>query len=655
MRRIIILIFISVLFLTQLNGQVVKVHSPNKTLVFNLRVKHKKASYSIIYKNKSVVENSPFSLNFETFNFDTLSVVNTIYNKGVEEYDLVLGKTKHVKLEYQEAIISLKSSGENRKLNIQIRAFNDGIAFRYVVQKSDTTSTLTLYNENTNFKLTSDPLVHALLLPNYTSSHEGVYTTKPLSQITEDTLMDMPVLFETNGTFVAITEAALLDYPGMYLSKHAGTIVSKLSPLPGQQLMKAHLPLPYKSPWRVLLISDRVGDLLESNIITSLNEPCAIKDVSWIHPGKTTFPWWNGNVLPDTINAPGNNFITQKYYIDFCKRNHIEYHSVVEYGLHQWYTDDGINFQPGPHPDVTKPVPGLDMQQVCDYAKSVGVGIRVWVHWAALYPKIDSAFAIFEKWGIAGMMIDFMDRDDQQMVNIQTEMLQKAAAHHLHIQFHGAYKNTGLSRTYPNEYTREGTRNYEVDKWDDKGLPADHDIMIPFTRMLAGSTDYHLGGFRAVVQDSFRAQYTRPLVLSTRCHMLAMYVVLENYLQMVCDYPAAYEGEPGFDFIKEIPTTWDEIKVLDAKVGEYIIIARRKNDTWYIGAITNHNSRKLSVPLNFLSEGNYTAEIYSDAVDSDKNPNHLKKEVKGVHQKEVIELSLASNGGEVICLKPVIH
>ena len=168
----------------------------------------------------------------------------------------------------------------------------------------------------------------------------------------------------------------------------------------------------------------------------------------------------------------------------------------MEYGLHQWYTDDGVSFMPGPHSDPTKPVPGLDMKEICDYAATKGVGIRVWVHWWALYPKLDSAFAIFEKWGLKGMMVDFMDRDDQEMVNIQTEILEKAAQHHLHIQFHGAYKPTGLSRTYPNEFTREGTLNYETDKWDDKGLSPDHDLNIAFTRLLAGSTDYHLGGFR---------------------------------------------------------------------------------------------------------------------------------------------------------------
>ena len=223
------------------------------------------------------------------------------------------------------------------------------------------------------------------------------------------------------------------------------------------------------------------------------------------------------------------------------------------------------------------------------------------------------------------MMVDFMDRDDQEMVNMQTEILQKAAAHHLHIQFHGAYKPTGLSRTYPNEFTREGTINYEVNKWD-KRITPDHDINIVFTRMLAGSTDYHLGGFvQCPIQ--FKAQYTRPLMLGTRCHMLAMYVVLKIFA-MVCDYPAAYEGQPGFEFIKEVPTTWDETKVIDAKLGEYIIIARRKNNDWFVGTINNHKPRTIKVPFSFLNDGNYTAEIFSDAEDVSTEPNHLKKENK---------------------------
>jgi alpha-glucosidase len=390
------------------------------------------------------------------------------------------------------------------------------------------------------------------------------------------------------------------------------------------------------------MISDRIGALVESNLLTNLSPPCKIDDLSWIKPGKTTWPWWNGNVIPDSIPG-GNNFETNKYYIDFCARNNIEFHSVVEFGQHEWYVNDGANFQPGPNADPTRAVPGLDMQAVCDYAKQKGVGIRVWVHWAALYPKLDAAFAQYEKWGIKGLMIDFMDRDDQQMVNIQEEMLQKAAKHKLHIQFHGAYKPTGMTRTWPNEFTREGAMNYEYNKWGSDVNP-DHDINIPFTRMLAGSTDYHLGGFRAVSPSAFRPQYTRPFVQGTRAHMMAMFVVLENALGMVADYPDAYEGQPGFDWLKDIPTTWDETKVLDAKIGEYIIIARRKNNTWYVGAITSGQKRTISIPFSFLKHGSFTAEIFTDG----DNPNQINTGTIPVSEDKSVNFNLAAGGGMTI-------
>jgi alpha-glucosidase len=233
------------------------------------------------------------------------------------------------------------------------------------------------------------------------------------------------------------------------------------------------------------------------------------------------------------------------------------------------------------------------------------------------------------------------------MVNIQTEIVQKAAQHHLHIQFHGAYKPTGLSRTWPNEFTREGTLNYEVNKWDNRITP-DHDLNIVFARMLAGPTDYHLGGFRAVPDSLFKVQYTRPVMLGTRCHMLAMYVVLQNPLGMVCDYPAAYEGQPGFEFIKDVPTTWDVTKVLDAKVGEYIVIARKKGNDWLAGAITNHSERSINIPLLFLGDGKYDAEIYSDAADVNTQPDHLQKQKRSVTNKDVLSLRLAAGGGMAI-------
>lgn len=649
------------LLCSPLFAQNIKLASPNGNIVFHFKLEAKRPQYSISFKKKTIVDYSPLSLNFENENFENnLTVNKPVYKDTTEDYELIVGKTKNVHSHYHEVIIPLEETvAPKRKINLVARAFDDGIAFRYEIPQQKNWSSFTLLDENTTFKLTGNPTMHTLFLPSFTTSHEGVYTTLSLNEIKEDTLMDMPTLFELpDNIFVAITEAALLDYAGMYLIKHNGVLTSKLSPLPNQlgssplgEGGKVKATLPHKSPWRVLMISDRIGALIESNILTNLNEPSKIKDVSWIKPGKTTWPWWNGNVTPDTNFAPGNNFETNKYYIDFCARNNIEYHSVVEYGLHQWYVDDGIPFEPGPHSDVTKPVPGLDMQQVCDYAKQKGVGIRVWVHWAALYPKLDTAFAVFEKWGIKGLMVDFMDRDDQEMVNIQTEILEKAAAHHLHIQFHGAYKPTGLNRTYPNEFTREGTRNYEVNKWDDHDIGPDHDINIPFTRMLAGSTDYHLGGFRAVPQSQYKVQYTRPLMLGTRCHMLAMYVVLENYLGMICDYPAAYEGQPGFEFIKEIPTVWDETKVPYAKVGEFITIARRKNNDWFVGTINNTSPRNISIPLNFLHDGKYVAEIYNDATDTNEHPNNLVKQTHVVTKQDFITVNLAAGGGEVMHIK----
>jgi len=528
-----------------------------------------------------------------------------------------------------------------------VRAFDGGIGFRYEFPAQQLKS-YTLTDELTQFNINGNPRVRTLFLPNYTSSHEGEYSILPLDQIKADTLMDLPALFELNeNIFLAISEASLSNYAGMYLVKDKGKLVSRLSPLPGQTTIKAKLPIPYQTPWRVLMISDRIGDFIESNILTNLNEPCKISDVSWIKPGKATWPWWNGNVTPDTSFAPGNNFETNKYFIDFCAANKIEYHSVVEYGGHEWYVSDGVNFSPGPNTDVTKPVPGLDMQQVCDYAKQKGVGIRVWVHWQALYPKLDAAFTQYEKWGIAGLMVDFMDRDDQEMVNIQEEILRKAAEHKLHIQFHGAYKPTGLHRTWPNEFTREGVMNYEYDKWSDAMTP-EHDINVAFTRLIAGPTDYHLGGFRAVPKSKFKIQYTRPLVMATRAHMLAMYVVLESYLALVSDYPDAYLGQPGFDFLQQVPTTWDESKVISARVGEWITIARRKGDDWYIGAINNSSQREIKIDFDFLGSDAYEAKIYSDAADAEVNPNNL--DVKSIILKkgDSLKIRLAAGGGLAI-------
>ncbi len=636
----------------------IQLTSPDENIRFDFSLQKSKPVYAVSYNKQILIKNAALSLEFDDGKpLDNCSMKQPAeISSGTDNYKLIVGKASQVNHPYKKAIIFL--TGADYLVNVEVKIFNDGLAFRYVFP-AQTKKNFALLEEKSQFNFEGDPVIKVLLRPDFLSSHEGLYTTAALSAVKNDTLMDMPALLQfPNNIYMAVTEAALLDYAGMYLVKRNGILTSQLSPLPkpvGDGIAKVKAKLPHQSPWRVMMISNKVGALVESNILTSLSPECAIKETSWIKTGTTTFPWWNGTILPDTIFTPGNNFETNKYYIDFCAANNVLYHTVVEYGGHEWYSNDGDGYQPGANADVTKPVAGLDMKQVCDYAKSKGVGVRVWVHWKALYPKLDTAFAVFEQWGLSGMMVDFMDRDDQEMVNIQTEILQKAAAHHLHIQFHGAYKPTGTARTYPNEFTREGTLNYECDKWNDLVTP-DADLNIAFTRLLAGSTDYHLGGFRAFGmphtgnKGDFKVQYTRPLVMGTRCHMLAMYVVLENAQGMLCDYPDAYIAQPGFEVLQHMPTTWDETHVAGAEVDAFISVARRKGSDWYIGTITNHDSREVNIKLDFLQPGNYTATIYSDAADVTTNANHLTKEIKVADNTTALKIALSKGGGNVIIL-----
>lgn len=629
--------------------------SPDGNIVFKFHLTKEAPVYAVTFKGKTLIGDSQLGLSFREGGkwAAGLSMGITASRSVDETYDLVVGKTKTVRDRHREILIPLlEKNGRKRRVDLRVRAFDDGVAYRYEFPEQENWTAYELLDENTTWKLAENPIVRALFWGHYNNDHEGLYHPMPLNKVKADTLMDLPALFEfPDKTYMAVTEANLRDYAGMYLSRNEEILTSKLSPLPGQPEIKVKATLPHRTPWRVMLIGDRIGTLLESNILTNLNEPTQFKDVSWIRPGKTTFHWWNGDIAPDTTFAPGVNFDFNKYYIDFAARNKISYHAVIGYGGFAWYQSDAPGYgEVGPNTDVTRTVPMLNMQQVCDYAAEKGVGIHVWVNWRAIYPDLERSFAQFEKWGIKGMMVDFLNRDDQEMVNIQEAILQKAAEHRLYIQFHGAYKPTGLHRTYPNEFTREGAYNYEQNKWRETPVSSEHDLDIVFTRLLAGATDYHLGGFRAVPEEQFRTQYTRPLMGGTRCHMLAMYVVLESYLTSLCDYPQAYEGEDGFEFLRDVPTTWDETVVPDASVGEYVTMARRKGAEWYVGSLNNSEARTVKVSLDFLPDGAYTATIYADTPEAVQNPNALVKEVQTVSNTDVIPVKMAAGGGQVIRL-----
>lgn len=632
--------------------QNISVSSPDGKLKFLLKITPETVSYEVNYKKQLLVENSLLGFSFDNGEFGSNLKTGKVRRKSIDEtYELVVGKVSSARNHCNEMIVPLQEKeAPGRLINLVVRAFNDGVAFRYEFPEQEGWNSYVMYDEKTQFRLNGNPMALLMYLPGYINTHEGVYTHTEYDKIAKKRLIEMPVTLEfDNGIYMSITEAAVRDYAGMYLVKEKNGFAGKLSPRLGQEKIKVEInEFPHRTPWRVLSVADRVGGLLETNILTSLNEPCKIEDTSWIKPCRTTFTWWNGNVVPDSTFSPGNNFETNKYYIDFAARNGLDAHGIYGYAETPWYYDDNFNFGwAGPNADITRPIPCLNMPRIVEYAKSKGVGIHLWVHWRPLYDKLEEAFALYEKWGVKGLMVDFLDRDDQEMIRIQEEILQAAARHRLFIQFHGSSKPSGLTRTYPNEFTREGTLNYEVCKWDTL-VNADHDISVPFTRLLAGPTDYHLGGFRALPRSEFKIQYVNPYVMSTRCHMMAMYVVLENHLTSLCDTPMAYEGQPGFEVLRTVPGTWDEMHVPLAEFNKYVTVARRNGTDWWVGTLNDGTARTLNLELDFLGEGEYRAEVYTDAPDAEKNPNHLSKEIRTVTRKDKIELPLAVDGGAVL-------
>jgi alpha-glucosidase len=412
-------------------------------------------------------------------------------------------------------------------------------------------------------------------------------------------------------------------------------------------------PLPMQTPWRVVLVGDRPGALLESCTLYCLNEPSVVKDVSWIKPGKITFSWWNGDVYDGTRTLPILSFGMAKKYIDFCVRNGIPTHSLTsdEVNVSPWYFQSKLGVAPGPDTDVTRTRADFDLPAIRRYAESKHIRLWTWVHQGALRGRIEEAFTAFEKMGWSGMMVDFFDHDDQESIEFAESILQSAARHHLMIHFHGVWKPTGWQRTYPNLMNHEGALNLEYLKWSDRCTP-EHNLNLAFTRLIAGPMDYHLGGFRAVTRTEFKPRNIAPNVLGTRCHHLAMYVCFDNPNPMAADYPTAYEGQPGFDFLKIVPTWWDETRVLEGKVGELLVTARRKGKTWYLGCMSAKQPHDLTLPLSFLGAGQYQADLWKDAPDAEVDPNHLTTERATLSREDTLKVHVALDGGFVARLAP---
>ncbi|HFE65098.1 MAG TPA: glycoside hydrolase family 97 protein, partial [Caldithrix sp.] len=563
-----------------------------------------------------------------------------------ETVELPFGKTKYLHNRGRELqFVFREKSGARRQFVIFARAYNDAVAFRIFLPLQPNLKNPVVVDERTSVRFPNGT-AYALPLKNFQTPYENNYQTAPVEKLDSQSLYGLPFLIHLKeGPWVAVTEAALDDFPGMYLRKdkqERNTLITQLAPLHSDTTVAARLTTPHFLPWRVFMVSDNPGKFIESNVILNLSEPSKVENPCWIRPGKVAWPWWSDRVVEGRNFKGGMNTPTMKYYIDFAAEAGLEYLLIDA----EWYGKHDT-----PDEDITTTIPEIDMPEIVKYADSRGVGVLLWLNWQCVRDQMKRAFPLYQKWGIKGVKVDYMNRDDQEMVNFYRRVAEEAARCHLVVDFHGAYKPCGLRREFPNILTREGVLGLEWSKWSKKCNPQ-HELILPYTRMLAGPMDFTPGSFRVENRKNFKPQFTDPMVMGTRAHQLAMYVVYESPLQMVVGHPASFFAQTGFQFIKTVPTVWDTTVFISGEVGKYIVLARKHGNEWYLGCMTDWNSREVSVPLSFLGEGLYMAQIYRDGAGADEDPEQVEAVLKEVKSSDVLKIRLAPGGGAAVRFIP---
>lgn len=535
--------------------------------------------------------------------------------------------------------------------SLEFRVYNDGVAYRFVTGMKEV---LTIKNEILDFSFPAGSHSWFPREESFMSHNERIFIYSSLDSIGKDHLASLPTLFQAEGVNVLVTESDIEDYPGMWLTgRNSGKLSAVWPKYPDNEELKGDRNLFITStkeyiaetsgsrtfPWRVFIIAPSDVALIGSDLVYRLGKPAAIKDTEWIRPGQVAWDWWNANNIYGVDFRAGINNETYKYYIDFAAENGLEY-IILDEG---WYELG----------NVTKEVDGINVYELCRYGASKNVGVILWVVWKSFWDKIDESLDIYQKWGVKGLKIDFMQRDDQKIVNFYHETARKAAEHHMLVDFHGAYKPDGIDRTWPNLVTREGVKGMENSKWSRDANP-EHDVTLPYTRMVAGPMDYTPGAMVNMDKTNFSANFTRPESLGTRAHQVAMYVIFESPLQMLSDSPSNYRKEQETtDFIRNIPVVWDDIACLDGKVGDYVVLARRSGEDWFVGAMTDWTGRTIDVDFSFLPVGNYSVEIYQDGVNADRYAGDYKITKTNIKSGGRMKIHMAPGGGWAARVTPV--
>jgi alpha-glucosidase len=622
------------------------VQSPKGNIALHLDA-GSKIIWSVKDKDQTIIEPSTVSLQLQN---EVLGVNINIISSKTEKANNTINAINYIKSiiadNYNQLTINCKGD-----YGIIFRVYNDAVAYRFFTNKKDS---IIIKNEEANFNFTNDD---SAFIPiqwdyrdkqNFNSSFEALYHHITLSQFPKDSLAFLPLLVDVgNARKAEILEADLEDYPGMYLDLNNTQKGFKgvYAPVPTNAHVVERNLIPTERadyiaktngtrnfPWRIVAISEADKELLNNDIVQKLAASPRITDYSWVKPGLVAWDWWNNWNITGVDFKSGINTNTYKYYIDFAAANKLSY-IVIDEGWSEFY--DLLKIKPT----------DFDLQKIIDYGKQKNVGVILWASWYNVLRQMDSAFSMYAKMGVKGFKIDFFDRDDQLVVRSSYEIAKKAAENRLIVDYHGYYKPTGLQRTYPNVISFEGVKGLENFKWANEDQPT-YTTSIPFIRMMAGPMDYTPGAMRNATQEDFRNINNNPMAKGTRCNQLAEYVVFYTPLQMLSDNPTIYMKEKECtDFIAQVPTTFDETVPLDGKVGEYVAIARRKANNWFVGAMTNWTERDLILDFSFLPAGNYTAEIFKDGVNANKNATDYKKEIIKINSGDKLTIHLAQGGG----------
>lgn len=570
-------------------------------------------------------------------------------------------------------------------ISVTFRVYNDGVAYRWNYNGK---LPVNVTNEQAQFCFWGNPKVWMSYSTNekkpFAMAFQAPYTQTPLADA-EDTPSFLPVTVDCSSCKLTIHESDLEDYPGMFLQKeHTLTLKSNaakadksqqtpisaelgnaltavfahypkaFAKYPGRQQMYvtdteryiARLNGKRSLPWRIIAISDDDTQMPLNNLVYDLASPNRIGDTSWIKPGKVAWDWWNAWNLKGVPFKAGINMDTYKYYIDFAAKNDIEY-VVLDEG---WYVPSSG--------DMLTVIPELNLPELISYAKERNVDIVLWTVFNVLDEQLEEACKRYSQMGVKGFKVDFLDRDDQTAQEMAYRIAEKAAKYHLFLDYHGFYAPKGLNRTYPHILNFEGVFGLEDTKWgpDDKDMVT-YDVTFPYIRQMCGQSDYTPGAMRNSQRVGWHPNYYNPVSQGTRCHQAALYIVTDSPFTMLCDAPTNYEPEPEYvKFLTEIPTVFDETRVLSGKVGEFIVTARRLGNDWYIGGLNGWDARDVSLDFSFLPEGNYQYILLSDGINADKNAedytiNVYKDQTSLINSRRSLTQHMAPGGGFVLKLK----